>query len=107
MPSEPGTTSRFDNLRVGRLVTAGLAGADDAVVYAAAVDQDRVMVTENFADFSVVVMQRVANDEPCVPLVFARKPDFPRGSVLASHLASHLHRWATDNPDPYPGPHWP
>lgn len=89
------------------VAAAGLAATDDAIVYAAAVDQDRVMVTENFADFSVVFAQRLAGEQPCVALVFVRKKDYPRGGALASHLAAHLHRWATDNPDPYPGPHWP
>lgn len=89
------------------VAVAGLAATDDALIYAAAVEQDRAMVTENFADFSVIVAQRHASEEPCVPLVFVRKRDFPRGGALAPHLAGHLHRWATDNPDPYPGPHWP
>lgn len=65
------------------------------------------MVTENFADFSVVLTQRHASEKPCVPLVFVRKKDCPRGGALASHLAVHLHHWAAKNPDPYPGPHWP
>lgn len=89
------------------LAAAGLAETDDALVYAAAVEQGRVMVTENFADFSAVVTRRRASDEPCVPLVFVRKRDHPRRGALAPHLADHLHRWAIDNPDPYPGPHWP
>ncbi len=89
------------------VAAAGLAEADDAVIYAAAVEQDRVVVTENFADFSVIVTQRVAGDEPCVPVLFIRKRDFPRGGAFAPHLADHLHRWAIANPDPYPGPHWP
>ena len=65
------------------------------------------MVTENFADPSVIVTQRLARDELCVPLVFVRKKDYPRGGALAAHLARHLHRWALDHPEPYPGPHWP
>ena len=89
------------------VAASGLAETDDATIYAAAVDQGGTMVTENFADFGVIVTQRLAGEEPCVPLVFVRKNDFPRGSALASHLARHLHRRATDNTDPYPGPHWP
>lgn len=89
------------------VAAAGLAETDDAVLYAAAVEQDRVVVTENFADFSAVLAQRSAADEPCVPVVFIRKRNFPRGGALAPNLADHLHRWAISNPDPYPGPHWP
>ena len=28
-------------------------------------------------------------------------------NALAHYLARHLHHWATRNPYPYPGPHWP
>lgn len=89
------------------VTAAGLAGADDTLVYVAAVEQNRVMVTENFADFSVIVTRRLASDEPCVPVVFVRKKDFPPGGALANQLADQLRRWAIDNPEPYPGPHWP
>ena len=41
-----------------------------------------------------------------VPVVFVRKHQHPRGSALAPALARHLHRWATENPKPYPGAHW-
>lgn len=97
-------TLGHDALSVG---DAGLGETDDATGYAAAVEQQRAMVTENFADFSVVVTQRRASEEPCVPLVFVRKQDYPRGGALAAHLAHRLDQWATDNPEPYPGPHWP
>jgi hypothetical protein len=36
-----------------------------------------------------------------------RKRNFPRGGGLARHLAAHLHKWAMDDEDPYPGVHWP
>ena len=65
------------------------------------------MVTENFADYGALITERLAAEEPYVPLVLVRKHDYPRGGALASHLAHRLHQWATDNPDPYPGPHWP
>jgi predicted nuclease of predicted toxin-antitoxin system len=84
-----------------------LAASSDEFVYRLAVDEQRVVVTENFSDFARIVAQRIASDEPCVPVVFVRKRDFPRGGGLAAHLADHLDQWATKNPDPYPGPHWP
>ena len=40
-------------------------------------------------------------------VVFVRKHQHPRGSALAPTLARHLHLWATENPKPYPGAHWP
>lgn len=86
---------------------AGLGSSDDATVYAAAVRQERVIVTENFADFAALTAQRLAAREPSVPVIFMRKHDHPRGSALAPSLARHLHQWAADNPKPYPGTHWP
>lgn len=89
------------------VVVAGLAGTDDEALYAEAVAQGRIVVTENTSDFAALVAQRLANDQPCVPVVMVRKADHPRRGGLAHHLALNLHRWAADNPDPYPGPHWP
>ena len=89
------------------VAAAGLGGAPDDVVYAEALANDRVMVTENASDFAAIVAQRHANDEPCVPVVLVRKSDHPSGGALAHHLARSLNRWAASSPDPYPGPHWP
>lgn len=89
------------------VVEVGLAEADDAAVYAAAVERGCVMVTENFADFAALVGQRLANGEACVPVVFVRKRDHPRGGALPVHLARRLDRWAAANAEPYPGVHWP
>lgn len=89
------------------VAAVGLAGVDDESVYAEALKQNRVVVTENFSDFATIAGQRLANDDPCVPVVLVRKADHPRGGALAHHLANHLHQWATQNPTPYPSTHWP
>ena len=86
---------------------AGLVGSDDAAVYETAVEQQRVIVTENFADFATITNDRLAHGEPVVAVVFVRKRHHPRGSALAPALARHLHEWAVANPNPYPGVHWP
>lgn len=86
---------------------AGLAGAEDPEVFSRAVAEDRVLVTENFADYSVLLTQRLSADEPCVPVVFIRKSDLPLGGALARHLADRLEAWAAANPNPYLGLHWP
>ena len=86
---------------------AGVGATDDELVYAQAVVQDRAVAAENASDFAAIVAQRLANDQPCVPVVLVHKTDHPRGGVLAHHLARRLHRWADRNPHPYPGPHWP
>ena len=86
---------------------AGLVGSDDATVYEVAVEQQRVVVTENFADFATIVKDRLAAGEPSVAVVFVRKRQHARGSALTPALARHLHQWATENPKPYPGFHRP
>ena len=86
---------------------ANLTATADEIIYRTAIDESRIMVTENFVDFAKLLEARRARDEPCVPVVFVRKRDFPRGGGLAAHLARHLDQWAAENPDPYPGAHWP
>ncbi|MCY4621984.1 MAG: DUF5615 family PIN-like protein [bacterium] len=86
---------------------ARLAGSEDATVYENAVEQRRVIVTENFADFAKITSDRIAAGAPCVPVVFVQKLRHPRGSALAPALARHLHRWSVANPNPYHGVHWP
>jgi hypothetical protein len=83
-----------------------LAGATDGEVFELAVTEDRLIVTENFADFTMLLEGRMSRDELCVPVVFTRKSDFPRGGLVA-HLATHLDRWAREHREPYVGPHWP
>lgn len=84
----------------------GLAGQPDPVVYDRAVTESRIVVTENVADFAVLLDRRLRANEPAVPVVFVRKGDLPRRGALAHHLGARLDRWADDSPDPYLGPHW-
>jgi predicted nuclease of predicted toxin-antitoxin system len=84
-----------------------LAGSDDDDVFAFAVSAQRIVVTENFADYAEIVERRLSRDDPCVPVVFVRKSDFPPGGALPAHLAGHLDRWAIQHPEPYVGFHWP
>ena len=104
----PATAERLNQLGHDAVSVhdVGLAGADDDDVFGYAVANQRVVVTENFADYAVILEQRQSRDEPCVPVVFVRKSAFPRGA-LAAHLAEHLDAWATQNADPYMGAHWP
>ncbi len=83
--------------------SAGLAGQADQDVYERAVDDDRVIVTENFGDFARLAEDRLATGKACISVVFVRKPV---GGGLGD-LASRLDRWALANPEPYPGIHWP
>jgi hypothetical protein len=76
----------------------GLRGAEDSEVAASARAGDRVLVTENVADFAI---------ERDIVLVFVRKRRLPAGKAQAAALADVLSRWARANPEPYVGPHWP
>ena len=46
---------------------AGLGGSDDAAVHETAVEQQRVVVTENFADFATLTNDELTAGAPCVP----------------------------------------
>jgi len=85
---------------------AGLGGAEDDRVFDWAVHEQRIIVTENSADYAVLLEHRVARGAQCVPVVFVHKRDFPRRGSLATTLARPLDEWARANPDPYVGPHW-
>lgn len=87
-------------------VRDGLAGAVDDDVYQRAVDERRVLVTENFADFAALTERHAAADHALATVVFVRKRAFPAAG-LAHHLAAHLHTWAEATPEPSVGIHWP
>ena len=84
-----------DALHVGDV---GLRGADDATVATFARSEHRAVVTENVSDDA---------PEPDLVLVWVLKRTLPSGGAQARALAELLDRWATDNPDPYIGHHWP
>jgi predicted nuclease of predicted toxin-antitoxin system len=84
----------------------GLSGAEDARVFDYAVREARVIATENFADYAILLEQRMGRGERCVPVVFVRKADLPQRGALAVHLAVRLEAWARKHPEPYLGAHW-
>ena len=77
---------------------AGLRGAEDAQVAAAARADGRAIVIENVSDFAA---------ERDVVVVFVPKKKLPAGGAQAPALAAALDRWVHENPEPYLGPHWP
>src|SRR5215207_9236949 len=74
----------------------GVDARPDPEVAALAKREGRVLVTENVKDFA-------AQDIVIVCVLKSRLP--PHG--MAEHLARVLDGWATANPDPYIGLHWP
>jgi Domain of unknown function (DUF5615) len=102
---------------VGRLRSSGheavgvreldLAGKDDAAVLARAVREERVLVTENAADFVPLLDERAAAGERLVPVLVALKRNLPRGAgAMANALGRRLDKWSKANPDPYRHVHW-
>ncbi|MCY7419874.1 MAG: DUF5615 family PIN-like protein [Chloroflexi bacterium] len=85
---------------------AGLTGATDTAVMAYVIDADRIVVTENVADFATLLSQWLARHEQCVPVVFVRRERRSTGGALPDHLARVLDEWARANPTPYLGLHW-
>jgi len=76
----------------------GLSGADESEVATFARCEHRAVVTENVSDYA---------PEPDLVLVCVVKRKLPSGRSQAQALAELLDRWATENPDPYLGQHWP
>lgn len=66
-------------------------------VAAAAVREDRALVTENVKDF--------AAEHDLVVVCVLKSRLSARG--MAEHLARVLDTWASSHPDPYIGLHWP
>lgn len=68
----------------------------DDVLVELAVEEDRVIVTENASDFSAVTACTV---------LFVRKSWWPSPSLVPK-LGEALVRWAAANPEPGSWPHW-
>jgi predicted nuclease of predicted toxin-antitoxin system len=84
-----------------------MGAADDSEIFERAVADGRVIVTDNFADFAVLLADRQNRGEPSVPVVFVQRDNLPRPGALAGHLARKLDEWAKANPEPFVGLHWP
>lgn len=75
-----------------------LSAQDDATVLAAALEQWRVLVTNNVVDFEPLRRNRIAVGSPVPPLIYTDDSTFPRtrdyvgqlAVALASAAATHL-----------------
>lgn len=74
----------------------GAHNVPDEVLIELAAAEGRVIVTENASDFATVTT---------CPVLFVRKAWWPNDS-LAARLAGAVDRWASDNRQPGPWPHW-
>lgn len=82
------------------------ATADPRIV-AYAAEEERVVVTENAADYVPIIEARTAGGEPVSPVVIALRRNLPRrAGALAAELARRLDVWAEEHPSPYRHVHW-
>lgn len=88
------TTLGHDAIHV---LDRGVNASPDRAVAELAAREQRVLVTENVKDF--------ARERAIVTLCVLKSRLPPQG--MARHLAAMLDRWATANPDPHLGLHWP
>lgn len=85
----------------------GLAGSTDEEVLQVATWDDRVVVTENAADFVPLLDSAVGTGVMTPPVVLALKRGLPSDAgAMANELANRLARWADNHPDPYRHVHW-
>ena len=84
-----------------------LVSSSDDELYELAVAEDRVVVTENYSDFSSRQRRDVEYESPRCVVVFVRKSALPTGGALGPALARRLDAWAEANPSPWPGAYWP
>lgn len=105
----PSAAAELERLGHDALSVAGsaLAGSDDEHLYELAASEDRVLVTENFADYALLATRSLERSAPRGVVAFVRKSDLPSGTALGPALARRLDAWANANPSPPPGTHWP
>ncbi len=58
-----------------------LEGVPDAEVYAAAIADDRALLTENVSDFRRLETDALGRDAACSRLIFTTNRQFPRGQA--------------------------
>ena len=89
------------------VVEAGLAGADDAAVYALALDHQRVVVTENYTDFAVLARTHAMRTTSRVRVSCSSASVTSLDAALSPSSSTRcLDSWASVNPDPMPGTYW-
>ena len=88
------------------VTTTGLRQAPDPVVYQTAIDESRVLVTEDRGGFAPLAKRDLGAGRRSATIVIVHRDDFGRRGALPQHLAEALHRWSLEPPEPLPGPHY-
>jgi hypothetical protein len=74
-----------------------LCASDDETVLLAALDQRRVLVTNNVVDFERLRRSRIAAGLPVPPLLYTDDPTFPRSRAFVDRIAIALAVAATEH----------
>lgn len=74
-----------------------LCASDDETVLSAALDQRRVLVTNNVADFERLRRSRTAAGLPVPPLIYTDDSTFPRDRAFVDRIAAALTVVATEH----------
>jgi hypothetical protein len=83
----------------------GLGNHPDRDILDVAARESRVVVTENFGDFTRLVDAALRDGLASAPVALVRRGHGP-GGAIADRLARALDRWAREHPEPWVGPHW-
>ncbi len=67
-----------------------LCAQDDAAILTAALEQGRVLVTNNVIDFERLRRSWIANGDPLPPLIYTDDTTFPRQRNYIGHIAAAL-----------------
>lgn len=97
------TSAGHDALHVSAV---GLRSAMDSDVLAHAVAEERIVITENAADFVPLLDRRQSAGLPMMPVLVALKAGRGSGGALHARLVRDVVTWARANPEPYAHAHW-
>lgn len=86
--------------------TIGIGGAADTDVLARAADEQRILITENAADFLPLLDQRQSAGSSMTPVLIALTASRGTAGALHARLAHAIDRWDAANSDPYAHAHW-
>lgn len=85
--------------------SVGLGGAPDVDVLARAVEESRVLVTENAAEFLPLLDWGQSAGLPTTPVLVASTAGPGIGGGLHARLADVIDAWAGGHPEPYAHAH--
>jgi hypothetical protein len=90
-----------------RAAVQDLRALTDEQLLDVAVVEERVLVTENVADFVRLLQDRLGHGGDVAPVVFALKSALPRDAMrLSRALAERLDAWADEHAEPFPTAYW-